>query len=102
MSIREYLQGRARKFLFMLPLLFLCALLATEWVILEAKSFTWLVVIPFLLYIFFTVYYLKRFRCPECEGRIPSLIGHFGPLRKMAKPVKYCPFCAVDLDSDMP
>lgn len=37
-------------------------------------------------------------KCPRCGGSLASLVGHFGPFRRLGRQVNCCPFCAVNLD----
>jgi predicted neutral ceramidase superfamily lipid hydrolase len=53
-----------------------------------------MVTIPFLLL------YLW-FRCPSCNSSLGTLIGHFGPLQGLGKPVCFCPYCGVQFDSQV-
>jgi hypothetical protein len=41
------------------------------------------------------------FRCPKCSASLGSLVGHFGPVRRLGKQVTHCPFCGVQLDSSV-
>ena len=41
---------------------------------------------------------LLTLKCPSCGASLASLIGYLGPLRKVGRKVKCCPFCAINLD----
>ena len=41
------------------------------------------------------------FRCARCGASLASIVGHFGPMRRLARQVSHCPFCGVQLDSSV-
>jgi hypothetical protein len=41
-------------------------------------------------------------RCPKCRARLGQTIALPAAFRQFGPKVKYCPFCAVDLDEQMP
>jgi hypothetical protein len=46
-------------------------------------------------YLFFGI------RCPHCQSRVGYNLNGLTSCFKSQKLVKYCPFCAIDLDSEL-
>lgn len=44
---------------------------------------------------------LCMFRCPRCKASLGALVGHFGPLRRLGRHARCCPFCATDFDTPL-
>ncbi len=53
------------------------------------------------LVVFATGYLFFGIRCPHCQNRVGYNLNSLTSCFKSQKPVKYCPFCAVDLDSEL-
>jgi hypothetical protein len=46
-------------------------------------------------------YQFLGIRCPQCHNRVGSNLEGLTSWFKSQRVIKYCPFCATDLDSDM-
>ena len=48
--------------------------------------------------------YGGRIRCPQCRGRIGRAMKEYpiGLFSRTWKTVRFCPYCGVDLDSELP
>lgn len=42
-----------------------------------------------------------KVKCPKCKNKWGHMAIYSGGLFNISKKIKYCPFCAVDLDSDL-
>ena len=101
MTIRAYLKRRSTMFLSLVLLtavaMMICGFLLTRRII--PPDTAWLVIALFAASLIPTLFF---FRCPRCTANLGSLVAHFGPLAFMArKPVRFCPFCGVDVDHDL-
>jgi hypothetical protein len=95
MTIRESLnQKRRRLFYFALPLWALFAFAA-------ATDRPWLVIPTFMGFMAAVIYQFYGFRCPLCGGNLGVALGHPGNVFTFGKKVRFCPFCSVDLDSEI-
>jgi hypothetical protein len=101
MTIRQILRKRFWSIFSML--ITLCGLIVLSSVaLLKLRWFGVAVAVlflpPLILGFAFSLFLL---RCPRCKANLSSLIGYFGPLAFMAKPVNYCPFCGVSVDEPL-
>jgi hypothetical protein len=46
--------------------------------------------------------YLARVRCPQCKERIGTLLGPVGGHYSIPPKFRFCPFCGVELDTQIP
>jgi hypothetical protein len=46
--------------------------------------------------------YLARVRCPHCKERIGTLLGPVGGHYSIPPKFRFCPFCGVELDTQIP
>lgn len=62
--------------------------------------------LPLFPFIGFAVFSLSMFyvfwgiRCPRCRRRLTPIMSYGSPL-SISKKIKYCPFCGVDIDSEL-
>ena len=70
--------------------------------ILSDKSTT----LPILPFIGFAIFFLSLLyvfwgiRCPQCARRLTPITSYGGPF-SVSKKIKYCPFCGIDIDSEL-
>jgi len=101
MTIGDYLQKKAAAFVWAIVFLSVLAV-SLRWLPISTTRAQVAAVIaifatPLLLFLALAV----RFRCPRCRGPLSALVAHFGPLRKLGRRVKCCPFCAVRMDEQL-
>ena len=102
MTIREYLMEKKQLYgrLFGASMF---AVIAFQ-VIAFLTNLEWIfvgVVIGSILFIAAVFSYKYRVRCPKCNGNIGANFNYFGNVQVLFfKPVMYCPYCAVALDSE--
>jgi hypothetical protein len=100
MTIRDYLRKKKRAgivvviaylvFFFSLPLLSPEPM--PDWL-----RWSWLLLIPCAPIL--GVWFQYSIRCPQCSSFLSTSIS-IGKL-KILRPIRYCPYCAVDLDSPL-
>lgn len=59
------------------------------------------VCVPIGLLVFGFVYLLLGIRCPRCQNRVGQNLGNLKSFSKTGKKLKFCPYCAIDLDSEI-
>lgn len=47
------------------------------------------------------VYAFLRIRCPNCKGNFGYLAMYAGNPFSLSKKIKYCPFCGIDIDTEL-
>lgn len=56
----------------------------------------------FIVSVFTALLAMKRTECPRCAKSLALQCGSLSPrLGGVARAVRYCPFCGIDVDSDM-
>jgi hypothetical protein len=40
-------------------------------------------------------------RCPRCKGNLGYVAMYYGPPFSVSKKIKYCPFCGIDIDTEL-
>ena len=71
-------------------------------IIFSVKSTT-LPIIPFIgfaIFLLSILYVFWAIRCPRCKHRL-SPITHYGSPLSISKKIKYCPFCGIDIDTEL-
>ena len=98
MTIDQYLRKKANAFVWpILGLIVLGVILRWSGLIDSPYGFSIALAIFVTMLLAFLVLWV-RFRCPRCTAPMSSLVAHFGPFRKLGRPVICCPFCTVRLD----
>jgi len=70
--------------------------------ILSYKS-TGLPILPFAGFAVFVgsmVYLFWAIRCPCCKNRLTPIMSYGSPF-SVSKKIKYCPFCGIDMDTEL-
>ncbi len=99
MTLRNVLKRKAAIFSISLVTIFV---VSTAAVLLAGSIPGWVLVAAFSVLLFLPLAILHwYFRCPRCGGSIGSLVAYFGPLRFLAKPVKFCPRCGAGFDEQV-
>jgi hypothetical protein len=63
--------------------------------------------LPVLPLIGFAVFFVSMFyafwgiRCPRCRGNLGYIVMYFSSPFSISKKIKYCPFCGIDLDTEL-
>ncbi len=104
MTIREYLIGRKRLYsrFYVLSLIIMVGSLAMASVF-DKSWVSWVFAAACLAYIGALQVYKFGVRCPNCRGNVGWSSNYFGGKGFLfLRPIVYCQFCGVFLDSDMP
>jgi len=103
MKIREKL-NKTRKKIYLLGFLSWVLILAVMVFSATQKndSFSALILIPFALFMFVCFYSIFGIRCPKCKGMLGyALVWPLGKWLNISEKIKFCPFCGVELDSEI-
>jgi hypothetical protein len=70
--------------------------------LLAPLGFSLFILIPFGLFAFTVLYSFVGIRCPKCKGGLGyALNWPWAPGFSVSERIKFCPFCGVDLDSEI-
>ncbi len=56
--------------------------------------------IGFLVLLLSIIYVFWGIRCPNCRNRLTPITSYGSPF-SVSRKIKYCPFCAIDIDSEL-
>jgi len=95
MTIREKLRRTER-------IIFICATPAFLLVVIGgATEHHGIALLGFLGFFAAVISQFFAFRCPKCRGNLFLLQGRLGEPWNLMRKAGFCPFCAIDLDSEL-
>ncbi len=101
MTVRSQLNSKKRR---LLTVTYSGITLFVFGIILGVKSES----LPFWPFIGFGVFFVSitlygfwGFRCPHCRGNLGYVAMYYGSPFSVSKKIKYCPFCGIDIDSEL-
>ncbi|MFH1092749.1 MAG: hypothetical protein V1739_01180 [Candidatus Omnitrophota bacterium] len=105
MKIREKL-NKIRNTIYLLGFLsWLLLTLAASLVFSKTQhnnSFPIVILIPFALFMIMCFYAIFGIRCPQCRGILGYAVSWpMGKWLNISEKIKFCPFCGVNLDSEI-
>jgi hypothetical protein len=71
-------------------------------IIFSDKS-TSLPILPFIglaVFLLSLIYVFRAMRCPRCRHYLLPIMSYGSPF-SVSKKIKYCPFCGIDIDSEL-
>jgi hypothetical protein len=76
-------------------------LITALWAIAKDEKLVTFSLIPFVVAMAATAYLVHGMRCPHCRVRLGSIVCYGGNPFRISPRVHFCPFCGVDLDSEL-
>jgi hypothetical protein len=100
MTIRSHISRKKRK-------IFIVTYSGLLFFILGIILSTTLGIMPLVPFIGFAVFFVSiacafwGIRCPHCKGNFGYIAMYHGSPFSVSKKVKYCPFCGIDIDTEL-
>ncbi len=67
----------------------------------RARYLSTIAVIGFLIFFGAILYSFYGIKCLKCKGQFGYIVMSMGTLFSVSKKIKYCPFCGVDIDTEL-
>jgi len=100
MSIRTQINDKKRKILIVAysgMAFFIFGMILSH----KSGALTFLSFVGFAVFFLSIVYAFWAIRCPRCRGNFSYVAMTSGSPFSVSKKIKYCPFCGVDIDTEL-